>query len=293
MAKTKRGQGSAKSRNIRRTTRSSKVRKSSWLSRSMQALPFTEAQLQKGLTWTIVAGAVAVAWVGASVTGATAMAYQKFAQIAGNQGFEVNRVEVRGVNRLNELLVYEVVLAHKDQAMPLVDLADVRSRLMQYGWIEDARVSRQLPDTLVVDIVERTPHAVWEHDGVYSLVDRNGVLLERIDAKQDRRLLHVRGTEANTMLPELARLMDKAPALAPHIVSAEWIGSRRWNIGFKTGEVLALPEGETEASKALLTFAKMEGINRLLGQGMTYFDLRDPERAYFRMAGRAEEVAEN
>jgi cell division protein FtsQ len=29
--------------------------------------------------------------------------------------------------------------------------------------VQDARVSRRLPDTLVVDIVERTPSAVWQH----------------------------------------------------------------------------------------------------------------------------------
>lgn len=293
MAKTKRGQGTSRPRAVRRGTRATKVRKSSWISRSVHALPFTEAQMQKGLTWAILAGLVGLAWLAASVSGATQMAYQKYAQIAGEQGFEVNRVEVRGVNRLNELLVYEVVLGEKDRAMPLVDLHELRDRLMRYGWIKDARVSRQLPDTLVVDIVERTPHAVWEHDGQYSLIDRNGVLLERITAKQGRQLLHLQGENANVMAPELARLIDKTPALAPHIASAKWIGNRRWNIGFKTGEVLALPEGEDEAATALLTFAKMEGINRLLGQGMTYFDLRDPERAYFRIAGQVTQVAEN
>ena len=30
------------------------------------------------------------------------------------------------------------------------------------GWVKDARVSRRLPDTLVIDIVERTPAALWQ-----------------------------------------------------------------------------------------------------------------------------------
>ena len=61
---------------------------------------------------------------------------------------------------MNEQLVYERVLAEQDRPMPLVDLEDVRARLLELPWVEDARVSRQLPDTLKVDIVERVPHAV-------------------------------------------------------------------------------------------------------------------------------------
>ena len=43
-------------------------------------------------------------------------------------------------------------------AQPLVDVTRIRERLLRFGWVKDARVSRRLPDTLVIDIVER--HAV-------------------------------------------------------------------------------------------------------------------------------------
>ena len=46
---------------------------------------------------------------------------------------------------------------------PLVDVAAIRERLLQFGWVKDARVSRRLPDTLVIDIVERTPAALWQN----------------------------------------------------------------------------------------------------------------------------------
>ena len=46
--------------------------------------------------------------------------------------------------------------------MPLVDVEAIRARLLQFGWVKDARVSRRLPDTLVIDIVERQPAAIWQ-----------------------------------------------------------------------------------------------------------------------------------
>ena len=56
-----------------------------------------------------------------------------------------------------------------------------------------------------------------------------------------------------------------APAIRPHVNRAEWVGNRRWNLGFKTDQVLALPEGKDQAAKALMTFAQLDGRNRLLG----------------------------
>ena len=38
-------------------------------------------------------------------------------------------------------------------------------------------MSRRLPDTLVVDIVERTPAAIWQNHGKLTLIDKDGVEL--------------------------------------------------------------------------------------------------------------------
>lgn len=58
--------------------------------------------------------------------------------------------------------------------MPLVDVEALRQDLLGLSWVEDARVSRQLPDTLVIDIVERTPHAVLRKPGRLVLIDATG-----------------------------------------------------------------------------------------------------------------------
>src|SRR5687767_15916406 len=72
-------------------------------------------------------------------------------------------------------------------AQPLVDVAAIRQRLLQFGWVRDARVSRRLPDTLVVDIVERRPAAIWQHNQRLALIDMDGVVLEavRLDSMPD------------------------------------------------------------------------------------------------------------
>ncbi len=122
--------------------------------------------------------------------------------------------------------------------MPLVDLEATRQRLLRFGWIRDARVSRRLPDTLVVDIVERQPAAIWQHDQQLALIDMDGVVLEpvKLDAMPDLPLLI--GPDANHQAGALARLVDAAPQLKPAMTGASWVGDRRWDIRFQTGETL-------------------------------------------------------
>jgi cell division protein FtsQ len=90
----------------------------------------------------------------------------------------------------------------------------------------------------------------------------------------------------------LSQLLEAAPALHPQVREAEWIGNRRWNLTFKTGQVLALPEGEQASAKALMAFARLDGTNRLLGGKVAAFDMRAPDRIYLRIPDRAKDVAD-
>lgn len=253
------------------------------INRILARLPFSEAQLHKAGTAGVLALIALIGVATGQFFGLFAAAGEEMALAAGRAGFEVKKVEVRNVDKMNELAVYEIVLAQKDRSMALVDLDQLRSDLVAFGWIADARVSRQLPDTLIVDIVERTPHAVWDNGKQLVLIDQHGVTLEPVARDADTGMMRIVGPNANTKVDELNALLDAAPALTPQVAAAEWIGNRRWNLTFDSGEILALPEGDKTSAAALVNFARMDGVNRLLGQGATYFDLRDPDRAYMRL----------
>ncbi|WP_298188732.1 cell division protein FtsQ/DivIB [Novosphingobium sp.] len=257
----------------------------------MQWMPFSEETLHRILMAVILGGAAVLMWVVASMAGVPQLAEAEMALVASKSGFEVKRVEVRGVNRMNELKIYEKVLGQRDQAMPRLDIASLRDELLQLSWVKDARVSRQLPDTLVVDVIERSPHAVLRRDGKLTLIDETGHPLEAVNPAKAKGLLVLSGNGAEARVPDLVKLLDAAPALRPQVAEAEWIGNRRWNLTFKTRQVVALPEGETEAASALLTFARMDGVDRLLGGKVASFDMRNADRIYMRVPGRADEMA--
>lgn len=249
----------------------------------INALPVRPATLQRIANWTIGLSLFAVAGLAAHATGVTAKVQEEWAQAVGRAGFQVRKVEVVGADRIDRLKVYDIALAQKDRSMAAVDLEGVRHDLMQYGWIKDARVSRRLPDTLVVDIVERSPAAIWQNAGRLSLIDEKGVVLEPVSVATMPDLPLVIGPSANRRAQDLDRLLAEASSLKELLAGATWVGNRRWDLRFRSGETLSLPEGETEAKRALAKFAHMDGANRLLGRGILRFDMRDPSRFVLRL----------
>lgn len=284
-ATIKRGKGSASSAANRRTGNGARrtQRRGGWLDKAVARLPLSAAGLQRLVNWTVALVVLLALWLAAQFMGVPAMLGREAALLASRAGFQVAKVEVRGVERMDEMPVYSLALSEVDRSMLSVDLADLRGRIMTLGWIKDARVTRRLPDTLIVDIVERQPVAVWQQDGALSLVDAEGVVIERIDERAMPDLPLVVGPDANLRIAAMQRLLDAAPALQPLLAGATWVGDRRWDLTFQSGETLSLPEGEAQAAAALAKFARLDGVNRLLGRGIVRFDMRDPERFVLRL----------
>ena len=255
----------------------------SMLTRAIGAIPISAAVWQRMATWTILMTIGFAVVAIAVMLGIPNYLGTQMAEGVGRAGFAVKRVEVTGIDRMERLTVYAVALDQNSRAMPLVDLNRVRSQLLQYGWIADARVSRRLPDTLVVDIVERTPAAVWQHGGQLSLIDAHGIVLEPVALNAMPDLPLVIGPDANIQATALTELIAHAPRLKPMLAGATWVGGRRWDLKFQSGEVLALPEGETPSAAALNKFAAMDGVDRLLGRGFVLFDMRDPAKMFVRV----------
>ena len=196
----------------------------------------------------------------------------------GKLGFTLRHVETRGNHRVSTQAIYDIAFNQQSSAMPLVDLDGTRERLLHLPWIREARVSRRLPDTIVVDVIERVPVAVWQQNGRFNLIDAEGVVLEPVGAAMPE-LVRLIGPDANRRYAALSALLAAAPRLRPMITDATWIGERRWDLHFQGGETLSLPEGEAEARRALERFAQLDQRDSLLGRGFARIDMRDPRRA--------------
>jgi cell division protein FtsQ len=258
--------------------------KPSTASRALAVIPVPAEQLRRAGNYLLV-GLLGIGLVAGIVAiKLPQMVGLELGEAIGSMGFAVKRVEIKGIDRMDRLPVYSVALDQQSMAMPLVDLAEIRNRLLQFGWVQDARVSRRLPDTLVVDIVERKPTAIWQYNQKLALIDAEGHVLAAVDPAKMPDLPLLIGPDANLQSTALGDLIAAAPAIKPMLTGASWVGGRRWDLRFQSGETLALPEGQDAAKAALIKFARMDANARLLGQGFVRFDMRVPDRFVVRVS---------
>jgi cell division protein FtsQ len=124
---------------------------------------------------------------------------------------------------------------------------------------------------------------LWQSQGRLALIDSDGVVLDRVPVDKMPDLPLLIGPGANAQEQQLTRLMGQVPTLKPQLASATWVGGRRWDLNFQSGETLALPEGEDDARAALTKFAKLDRSSGLLGRGIVRFDLRVPGKMIVRL----------
>jgi hypothetical protein len=172
-------------------------------------------------------------------------------------------------------------------------LDDVRDLLRALPWLADASVQRRLPDTLVIEVKERKPVALWQYHQRLAAIDITGKVLtrERLERWNDLPILV--GAGANARVRDALELIAATP-LGRDVNAAVFVGGRRWDLRFKSGETLALPDQPGQARAALATFAKLDGQGpeRLLGGRFTRFDLRLPGRMIVAGPAVAETLAE-
>ncbi|WP_188946509.1 cell division protein FtsQ/DivIB, partial [Polymorphobacter multimanifer] len=195
-------------------------------------------------------------------------------------GFEIHHVEVQGAREVPRMVVYNAVLQGTSNPLLGADLAAIRAELQRHPWVADASVSRRLPDTLVVRLAERQPVALWQHRQRFHLIDIGGRVLGTGDLDRFAGLPLVVGPGANHQIADWLTLTAASPQLAGRIEAGVLVGERRWNVHFKSGETLALPDTPDGARAALTRFAGLEADlppnRKLLGTHFERFDMRVP-----------------
>ena len=232
--------------------------------------------------------AAAAAW--SVAIGLHARAATELAAASARAGFAARQVQVVGNRNQDRLSIYAAALDAPTDSLLGLDLGAIRARVEALPWIAAATVSRRWPDTLVVEVTERAPVALWQHQRRYRVIDAAGEVLPVTDPAEMRDLPLVVGAGANREATALLQTLQAHPELARAMRAAILVGERRWDIRLATGETLSLPEG-AEAARALKRLAALERETPVRGQGFLRLDLRVPDRLVIRVSPDAQEQA--
>ncbi|OAN46630.1 cell division protein [Paramagnetospirillum marisnigri] len=198
--------------------------------------------------------------------------------LSADLGLRITDITVSGRRRTPTDQVVTALAAHHGDPILGLDIFAARSRLEALPSVRAAAVERRLPGAVHVSIVERQPVALWQTEGRFVLVDRDGHRIPgAIEGFEDLPLIVGDGAPQRT--DELFALLAAEPELAGRVKAAIRVGNRRWTVKLddvERGLEVRLPELDTP--QAWRRLAELEKKRGLSSKQVTMVDLRVPER---------------
>ena len=136
----------------------------------------------------VVKGAVlASAWIGVGAGG-----YLLYRKVTTSQRFHVAALDFRGLKRIEERQLRNLLADIVGEDLLRVDLMAVERRVESHPWVARAEIRRQLPQRLLVSVTEQVPRAVLLLEELY-LVNAAGRAFKRSTAEEAQGLVVLTG----------------------------------------------------------------------------------------------------
>lgn len=244
-----------------------------------------QRRLLRPVAWSVLA--VLVVGSGAALVrtvqpGSTVASWRE--KLGAAVGLTVNDVVIEGRDKTPEPLLRAALGISRGDKLLGFSLEAARARVEQLAWIQSATVERRLPGTVVVTLQERQPYAVWQSEGRFVLIDKQGQAVAKQDPAKDTvafaTLPLVVGAGAPEAAAPLLDLLAQYPALRSRVVAAVRVGGRRWNLRLSTGCDVMLPEGQEAA--ALARLQELQAGQQMLDRPLAVIDLRLPDKLVVR-----------
>ena len=202
------------------------------------------------------------------------------AVFGSDRSMTVQAVIVDGRQNTHLPLIREALGVSRGDAMLGFSPEAARQRLESIPWVAQAHVERHLPATIVVRLEERRPFAIWQNQGRFVIVDRQGKTVATDGLDQFGPLPLIVGPGADQAAAALYDLLAAETEVAERVQAMVRVGERRWNLRLHSGADVLLPEAAEAA--AIKRLAELQQEAKLLDRPLAAIDLRLPDRLVVR-----------
>ena len=206
----------------------------------------------------------------------------KFIEVIDSKIFGSYKVEISGNKQITTEEIEEIVLKtisqknyHSKQSLLIQDIVDnLKTNL---PWLKEVTIVRTMPGKLNIFINEYKPFAIWNHNDKLSLIDEQGNQMPYYESDEFDDMIIVSGPNANIKYKSLFNIFSLNEEVSQQVYSATWIGNRRWNIRFKNGILVKLPE-----NKISRAWERLGNLQEIKGSsiGLKVIDLRVADKIY-------------
>ena len=195
-------------------------------------------------------------------------------------GFQVNEILVTGRNETDQESLLNAIRLTRGAPILAFDIKAAQKRIENLQWVKKVTVKRMLPDTLLLNVEEHEPLALWQHNGVFSLIGTDGEVILQDNLNRFSDLVVVVGLDAPKHTLDLLKALRLEPELMQMVKAAVRVGGRRWNLRLDGGIDVRLPE--KNAADAWTRLAEYEKSHQVLKREIKTLDLRLPDRLIVR-----------
>jgi len=186
--------------------------------------------------------------------------------------FYINNIEIIGRDRSSKKILSEVLKPYENKSLVSMNLKNIQNEIEKIAWIKDVIVRKVYPKTLSINIEEYSPSAVWKRGSEYYVLDEYGFRIEKIKSNEFQNYFQIKGMGADKKLKNLLDKLYNHPDILNQIDYANFVSRRRWDLHYKNGARILLPENNITESLSLLdSYIKK---NKLIEKGHKKIDLR-------------------
>ncbi len=207
----------------------------------------------------------------------TIFVFLKFPSLLNNS-FQIKQVIIEGSVKSNIYEIENNVIEFKGNLIGL-NFNSIKEIVESIEWVKRASIKKILPSTLIINITENDPYAIYLQEGKSFLIDLDGSIITEInlDNFQDD-LLFVKGEKSPELLEQLIRDISIAfPNLNQNLEEVEFIEKRRWNLRLNNSLLVKLPDENVQQS--LKNLKQLFEEQEVMQSNIIEIDLRIQGRA--------------
>jgi len=200
----------------------------------------------------------------------------------GHIGFCLSDVLVEGRQNASIETILKVVNARRGDPLLSYDPYKLKKQLEEISWIRQATVKRQLPGIIYIQLNERQPVALWQHQQRHYVVDEQGVVISEDNLQAFDKLPIIVGRDAPVHAPHILHLLEKFPDIRTRITALVRVGERRWDLHLDRTLQIKLPEANME--EALVRLDLLIKQKKVNPKEVTVVDLRVKNQMVMRLS---------
>lgn len=188
-------------------------------------------------------------------------------------GFGIDAIEITGQTLTDDKDIITLLTVGAGNSTLTFDAQKAQARLEWLRAVESATVRKVYPNRVIVSIVEKVPVARWRIGDTTWLIDDTGKKIGT-DISSYTDLPLVIGEGAGDDAVAMVRVLSRHAQLQNELAALSRIGDRRWDLIYRNGLRVQLPE--SGVAQALDRLEMYQADYALLERDVTLIDLRVP-----------------